>query len=397
MGALKDPQGNARLPYDNVVVCAPVTVPYVRYSTDTAHWWIGRALHQLTKTAGIAPKDIDGLVLSSFTTGADSAVGMTQHLGLSPRWLDHVPMGGVSGVVGLRRAARAVQNGDAQFVTVVAGDTNHVDSFRKTLSSFSRFAQDAVYPYGSGGANASFALITKNYMNKYGVTREDFGKICVAQRDNALSIPFAMMKKKLTLDAYMKARPISDPLHLFDCVMPCAGAEAFLVCREDVAKSLRLPAVKLLSTIERHNAFADDPIQVRGGWAVDVDDLWQMAGVKPDDVDLLQTYDDYPVIITMQFEDLGFCNKGEGKDFIRQHTFTTDGTFPHNTSGGQLSTGQAGAAGGHLGITEAMRQLTDQPIGKPVKDAKIAVVSGFGMINYDRGLSSGAAVLARAS
>ena len=397
MGALKDPQGNARLPYDNVVVCAPVTVPYVRYSTDTAHWWIGRALHQLTKTAGIAPKDIDGLVLSSFTTGADSAVGMTQHLGLSPRWLDHVPMGGVSGVVGLRRAARAVQNGDAQFVTVVAGDTNHVDSFRKTLSSFSRFAQDAVYPYGSGGATASFALITKNYMNKYGVTREDFGKICVAQRDNALSIPFAMMKKKLTLDAYMKARPISDPLHLFDCVMPCAGAEAFLVCREDVAKSLRLPAVKLLSTIERHNAFADDPIQVRGGWAVDVDDLWQMAGVKPDDVDLLQTYDDYPVIITMQFEDLGFCNKGEGKDFIRQHTFTTDGTFPHNTSGGQLSTGQAGAAGGHLGITEAMRQLTDQPIGKPVKDAKIAVVSGFGMINYDRGLSSGAAVLARAS
>ncbi len=397
MGALSDPQRNARRGYDGVVMCAPVTVPYVRYSTDTAHWWIGRALHQLTKTAGITPKDLDGLVLSSFTTGADSAVGMTQHLGLSPRWLDHVPMGGVSGVVGLRRAARAVQNGDAQFVAVVAGDTNHVDSFRKTLSSFSRFAQDAVYPYGSGGANASFALITKNYMNKYGVTREDFGKICVAQRDNALSIPFAMMKKKLTLDEYMNARPISDPLHLFDCVMPCAGAEAFLVCREDVAKSLGLPAVRILSTIERHNSFPDDPIQVRGGWAVDIDDLWQMAGVKPDDVDLLQTYDDYPVIITMQFEDLGFCKKGEGKDFIRQHTFTTDGSFPHNTSGGQLSTGQAGAAGGHLGITEAMRQLMGQPIGKPVKDAKIAVVSGFGMINYDRGLSSGAAVLARAS
>ena len=386
-----------RRPYDGVVVCAPVTVPYVRYSTDTAHWWIGRALHQLTKTAGIRPQDIDGLVLSSFTTGADSAVGMTQHLGLSPRWLDHVPMGGVSGVVGLRRAARAVQAGDAQFVAVVAGDTNHVDSFRKTLSSFSRFAQDAVYPYGSGGANASFALITKNYMNMYGATREDFGKICVAQRDNALSIPFAMMKKKLTLDEYMKARPISDPLHLFDCVMPCAGAEAFLVCSEDVARSLKLPAVKLLSTIERHHAFADDPIQMRGGWAMDVDDLWQMAGIRPDDVDLLETYDDYPVIVTMQFEDLGFCKKGEGKDFIRQHSFTTDGSFPHNTSGGQLSTGQAGAAGGHLGITEAMRQLTDQPIGKPVKDARIAVVSGFGMINYDRGLSSGAAVLARAS
>lgn len=385
----------ARMNYDGVVACAPVTVPYRRYSINTAHWWIGRALHDLTRAAKIRPQDIDGLVLSSFTLGADTAVGVTQHLGLTPRWLDHVPLGGASGVVALRRAARAVQCGDAQFVACVAGDTNHVDSFRKTLTTFSRFAQDAVYPYGSGGANASFALITKNYMNMYGAKREDFGKLCVAQRDNALAIPFAMMKKKLTLDEYLTARPISDPLHLFDCVMPCAGAEAFLVCRVGAAKSLGLPAVRILSTIERHNAFPDDPIQYRGGWALDVGELWQMAGVKPADVDLLETYDDYPVIVTMQFEDLGFCKKGEGPDFIRSHSFTTDGSFPHNTSGGQLSTGQAGAAGGYLGLTEAMRQLTGKPIGKPVANAELAAVSGFGMINYDRGLSSGAAVLAR--
>src|SRR5581483_5328718 len=341
---------------------------------NTAHWWIGRALHDLTRAADIRPRDIDGLILSSFTVGPDTAVGITQHLGLSPRWLDHVPMGGASGVVALRRAARAVQSGDAAFVACVAGDTNHVDSFRKTLTTFSRFAQDAVYPYGSGGANASFALITKNYMNLYGARREDFGKLCVAQRENALSIPFAMMKKPLTLDEYMNARPISDPLHLFDCVMPCAGAEAFLVCREDAAKSLRLGAVRILSTIERHNAFPDDPIQVRGGWALDAGELWQMAGVKPDDVDLLETYDDYPVIVAMQFEDLGFCRKGEGPEFIRAHSFTTNGSFPHNTSGGQLSAGQAGAAGGYLGLTEAMRQLTGKPIGKAVRDAKLAAV-----------------------
>jgi acetyl-CoA acetyltransferase len=130
---------------------------------------------------------------------------------------------------------------------------------------------------------------------------------------------------------------------------------------------------------------------------MDIGELWQMAGVTPDRIDLVQTYDDYPVIVMMQFEDLGFCKKGEGPDFVRSHTFTADGSFPHNTSGGQLSTGQAGAAGGHLGITEAMRQLTDTPIGHRVKDADLAIVSGFGMINYDRGLSSGAAVLARAS
>ncbi|WP_213031386.1 hypothetical protein, partial [Acinetobacter baumannii] len=73
----------------------------------------------------------------------------------------------------------------------------------------------------------------------------------------------------------------SDPIHLFDCVMPCAGAAAFLVMREATAASLRLPFARLLSTIERHNAFADAPMQVRGGWAMDVGELYAMAGVKP--------------------------------------------------------------------------------------------------------------------
>jgi acetyl-CoA acetyltransferase len=391
------PPAAIRKSYDDIVVCAPVTIPYQRYSTQSAQWWIGRALHELVKMSGLRPRDIDGLAVSSFTIGPDSAVGLTQHFGLSPRWLDHIPFGGASGVVALRRAARAVQAGDAEIVACVGADTNHVDSFRKTLSTFSRFAQDAVYPYGSGGANSSFALITKNYMNRYGAKREDFGKLCVAQRDNALAVPHAMMKKKLTLDEYMAARPIADPIHLFDCVMPCAGAEALLVCRQDTAKSLGLPGVRLLSTIERHNAFTDDPIQERGGWALDIGELWSMAGLKTGAVDFVETYDDYPVIVMMQLEDLGFCGKGEGPDFVRQHSFTNEGTFPHNTSGGQLSVGQAGAAGGFLGLVEAMRQLMGAPLGSKVPEAKACVVSGFGMINYDRGLSSCAAILAKAA
>jgi acetyl-CoA acetyltransferase len=345
--------------------------------------------------AGLKSADIDGLSLSSFTVGPDTAIGLTQHLGLSPRWLDHVPLGGASGVVALRRAARAVQCGDAEFVVCVAGDTNQVDSFRRMLSTFSRFAQDAVYPYGSGGPNASFALITRNYMKHYGATREDFGKICVAQRDNALKFPYALMKKPLTLDEYLSARAISDPIHLFDCVMPCAGAEAFLVCREDAARSLGLKAARLLATIERHNAYPEDPIQYRGGWALDIAEFYAMAGVAADDVDFLQTYDDYPVICMMQMEDLGFCRKGEGPDFVRSHTLTADGSFPHNTSGGQLSVGQAGAAGGFLGLVETVRQLIGTPVGAAVRDAAIGLVSGFGMVTYDRGLASGAALLAR--
>ncbi len=79
-------------------------------------------------------------------------------------------------------------------------------------------------------------------MDRYGAKREDFGKLCVAQRDNALRNPDALMKKPLTLEQYMSARAIAEPFHLFDCVMPCAGAEAFLVMREETAASLGLPS-----------------------------------------------------------------------------------------------------------------------------------------------------------
>jgi acetyl-CoA acetyltransferase len=112
-------------------------------------------------------------------------------------------------------------------------------------------------------------------------------------------------------------------------------------------------------------------------------------------MDFVQAYDDYPVINMMQLEDLGFCGKGDGPDFVRANTFTVDGSFPFNTNGGQLSVGQAGAAGGYLGIVEALRQLTGAADGRQVAGAEHGLVSGFGMINYDRGLCTAAAVLAR--
>ena len=382
-----------RTPYDGVVITTPVTVPYERYSVESAHWWIGRALRALVDASAVSARDFDGFCLSSFTVGPDTAIGLTQHFGLSVRWLDHIPLGGASAIAALRRAARAVQARDCDVVACVAGDTNHVDSFRRTLEGFSRFSQDAVYPYGAGGANASFALIARHYMNRFGVSREDLGRIAVAQRANALRNPNALMKTPLTLEQYMAARPIADPIHLYDCVMPCAGAEAFLVMREETAAAAGLKGAKILASIERHNARIDDVVQNRGGWVADVDDLYAMAGIPAGRMDFVQTYDDYPVIVMMQFEDLGFCRKGEGAEFLRQHDLTIDGTLAHNTSGGQLSAGQAGAAGAYIGVTEAVRQVLGTAGPTQVKGARVGLASGFGMINYDRGLSSGAVIV----
>ncbi len=380
--------------YDAIAVAVPVTIPYERYSVRNAHWFLGRTLASLIAGAGIEKREVDGVCVSSFTLFPDTAIGLMQYLGFSPRWLDHIPLGGACGIIALRRAARAVQAGDADIVACIGGDTNHVGSFRGTLANFSQFTRDAVYPYGAGGPNASVAFLTDRYMHEFGARRDDFGKLCIAQRRNAASFPHALLRSPLTLAQYLDARPVAEPLRLYDCVMPCAGGEGLLVMRRERARALGLAHARLLGTIERHNAYPEDPVQMRGGWALDREDLYAMAGVSTEDVDLLQTYDDYPVISFMQIEDLGFCGKGEAPDFVRSHTLTVDGTFPMNSSGGQLSVGQAGLAGGYLGLVEALRQLTGQSIGAVVADARIALVSGFGMINYDRGLCSAAAILA---
>jgi acetyl-CoA acetyltransferase len=380
--------------YADVVACVPITVPYVRRSDKSAAWWLGTALRHLLDTSGLAKGQIDGLCLSSFTLAPDGPAPFAQYIGLSPRVLEFLPYGGACGIIALRRAARAVQCGDADIVACIAGDTNGANTFHDLVAQFSTFSRDYVWPYGAGGPNQSFALLTDHAMRHTGVTRADFGKLCVAQRQWAQRNPLALLRGDLTLDDYLSARPVALPLRLYDCVMPCAGADAFLVMHRAHAESLGLPHVRILATIERHNAYPDDPIQYRGGWAMDAPTLWHHAAIGPADIDVIQTYDDYPVISMLQFEDLGFCAKDSGADFIRNNEFGPGGSRPHNTGGGQLSGGQAGAAGGFLGLVEAMRQLTNQAGAHQVPNTRHALVSGFGMINYDRGLCTATAVLA---
>lgn len=381
--------------YGGVALVAPVTVPYVRYSDHGPAWFFGQALAQLLSASGVAKEQVDGLAVSSFTLAPDGPQSLLNHFDLTVRWLESVPYGGASGIVAAQRAARAVQSGDAEYVACIAADTNGKSSFADLVSQFSRFSSAAVYPYGAAGPNGVFALMTQHYMQRYGLERAHFGRLCMAQRRNAQPNRNALLRKPLDLDTYLSARPVAEPLHLFDCVMPCAGAEGFLVTTCENAARLGLPWVEILGLVEYHNAYFEDPIQWRGGWDLGRDELYEQAGVEPADIDFVQTYDDYPVVTLMQLEDLGFLSKGSGADFLTETDLTAQGGgLPVNTGGGQLSCGQAGAAGGFLGLVEAIRQLTDQPLGEQVPNANRGVVSGYGMVDYDRCLCSAATVVA---
>lgn len=379
--------------FSNVVLAAPTSFGYSRYSTEPADWYFAQCLRTMLSASGLAKRDIDGLSASSFTLAPNPVASLSRSLGVTLTWLESVPFGGASGVMSLRRAARAVQAGDATVVACIAADANPRNAFKELVSAFSVASSDAVYPYGAAGPNMPFAHVTRQYMDATGTTREDFGRLCVAQRFNAQHCEHALLRTPTTLDDYLSAPAIAGPLHKLDLVMPCAGAEGFLVLREPHARALGLPYARILSAVERHNAYPEDIRISRGGWAQDARHLYERAGQTPQSIDVVATYDDCPAVVFMQLEGQGFCEPGQARRFVADNDLRFNGTFPHNTSGGQLGCGQPGAAGGFIGIVEVLRQVTRQAGPRQVSDARIGLASGYGMIMYDRCLGSGAVIM----
>jgi acetyl-CoA acetyltransferase len=377
--------------YDGVAVAAPVTFGYSLRSERETPWYLGSALDQMLRKAGLKKTDVDGLTVSSYTLYPDHSASLAEYLGLQPRHLVDIPFGGASGVIALRRAARAIQNNDAEIVACLAGDV--APSGENIGANFSRFSRDHVYPYGAGGANSIFALITDHYMRSHGVTREDFGRLCIAQRLNGLKFPGSLYSAPLSMEEYLTSRPISAPIHLFDCVRRCSGAEGFLVLSTDRAKSLSLPYAEIAAAIERHNGTSHQSVQEMTFSPADAVDLYAQAGIEPSDVDFVQAYDDYPVIVMLQLESLGICEPGHAAQLFRTRSTGHDGDLPINTNGGMMALGQAGAAGGFCGMTEALRQLTGERLGELVPSAKAGLVSCYGTVNFDRGICASAAIL----
>ena len=376
---------------DQVAAAAAVTVGYERESDLPAQGWIARTLAALCREGGIGKEEIDGLAVASFGLARDAPLAIAAELGLQLAWFGHLPVGGAAGVMALMEAAKAVVAGDARIVACIAADTHRKGAFQDLVADFSWVWKDAVHPYGEAGPNALFAAITDIYMRRHRIDRADFGRLCVQQRAHAAANPHALLRRPLTLDDYLNAPPVAGPLHLFDCVMPCAGGEGFLVMsaeeaeRRGLAFARPLGAAAFFGEIRRDRPPLEEAFR-RLAERLDAQGLL-------DGIDLVQTYDDYPVMVFLQLEGFGLASAGEAARLVAEEATAITGPLAHNTGGGQLSCGQAGAAGGFLGMTEALRQLTGRPAGLSAGRRRRALVSGFGMVHHLGGLAHAAAVL----
>lgn len=178
----------------------------------------------------------------------------------------------------------------------LAGGAFDVAAHNEMLDRFNGSVRDWMAPHGFGGANGMFALQTRLYMERFGATREDFGRLPVAQRTNALGNPNALFRNPLGMDDYLNARLIADPLRLYDCVLPCVGGDCAVMASERVAHRLRGPRVSILGGGEMHNHPANDVYALRAGWEAIAPRMYEQAAIGPRDLHFAQLYDDYPVM-----------------------------------------------------------------------------------------------------
>jgi acetyl-CoA acetyltransferase len=379
--------------FEGVAIAGWGQTPYHKRPTLPTEWYVVDAARRALEHAGIHKDDVDGLGICSFFLPPDNTATMAEQMGMALKWGFLGTFGGAAQVIALQRAARAIENGDAEVIVLVAADAYSVELHTQLMDSFNTGMRDYLVPYGFGGTNGLFAMVERRHCHEFETTKEQLGKFAVTQRRNAGLNENALLRDPMTIEDYLNSPLICDPIRLFDCVLPCGGGEAVVVTSLDRARKTVRKPVKLLAGGERTNHDPNQIVMLNGAWAEFSEQMFDETGWGHRDTHLLNLYDDYPIMNLIQVEGLGFAKRGEGGRFIEETDISLEGTLPVNTGGGQLSCGQSGAGGGGIALTEAVMQLQGEAGERQVEGATNAVVSGFGMVGFGKGLCGSAVTL----
>jgi acetyl-CoA acetyltransferase len=370
--------------------------PFTRDSPRGAVQLMSDAIRLALEDAHLRHTDVDGLAICTMTI-PDDAPFLAEHMGFDLSWVVKCDQGGAAAVTSVIRAKHAIEAGYVDTVVFVGGGNRDArldhDSVVR-IGDYSR--RNFVEPLGYGGPNSLFGLIQRRHMHEYGTTLEQLGKIAVTQRQHAQRNPNALLRGDLSLEDYLGSRLIADPIRLFDCVMPCSGSAAVvLTAAERIPRDLAHPPVAVAAAAESINHQVRRSVPDRLTTGVERLTGRLFADLPASELDFLQLYDDYPMAVLMQLEDLGFAAKGSGGPFVEKTDLSYAGDLPLNTGGGQLSCGQPRSTGGHVGLVEAVRQLQGRGGERQVADAAAGLVTGIGHLTYASNLACTAGVVLR--
>jgi len=347
---------------------------------QTIYELIGKAVLAAVADAGLRIGDVDGMAF--YASGFEPGL-ITEQLGIPElNFASTVSAqgGGSAGVLDL--AAMAIETGRASTVVCIGACQQSERRYGLALSNLAA-TPDSVWHKAAGlkGPGHALALLARRHMHIYGTRREAFAEVVMASRSYAATRPSALRRNPLTLDDYMAAPMMADPLCRLDFCLETDGALAFVVTSAERARDLAQRPVHIAASAHGGSrdwgrAFfwlnmPDEQFTTAGGEHVGRR-LYAKAGIEPADIDVALLYDHFSPLVVMQLEDYGFCARGEGGPLVESGAIRPGGAIPVNPHGGHLSEAYVI---GMTHIREAVEQLRGAAVNQ-VPGAQFALVSG---------------------
>lgn len=337
--------------------------------------------------AGLQPSDVDGLTTFTMETNSEINVARTTGIG-DLTFFSKIGYGGGAACATVQQAAMAVATGIAD-VVVCYRAFNERSGYRfgsglsRSEPTSEGIAMSWVSTFGLMTPAAWVAMFAQRYMHEYGATSEDFGRVSVADRKHAATNPKAWFYgKPITLEEHQASRWIVEPLHLLDCCQESDGGVALVITSVERARALRQPPVIIAAAAQ---GSGQDQFTMASYYRNSLGlpemglvgkQLWVQSGMRPDEMKMAVLYDHFTPYALMQLEELGFCARGEAKEFIADGAIELGGRLPLNTHGGQL--GEAYIHGMN-GIAEGVRQIRGTSVNQVPGDAPVLVTAGTGV------------------
>ena len=348
-----------------------------------------RCIKAACDDAGVHPSAIDGLV--TFTLDSSDEIEVARAVGAGDlSYFSQVNYGGGAAVGTIAQAAMAIATGQATTVVCYRAMNGRSGQRMGQGVSGEITSSDTIHwswymAYGMLIPGSWIAMIAHKYMHNYGVTREDLGRVAIAQRNHALRNPRAFGHgKALDMETYLDSELIAEPLCLYDfCQETDGGCAILLTSTERAADLRRKPAVVRGVTQastrgqEQMTSYYRDALDFLPEMEMAAGRVYDMAGLQPTDIDAACLYDAFTSEVIMQLESFGFCGRGEGKYLVREGALDRDGRLPNNTHGGLLSEGYIH---GMNNIAEGVRLIRGESTSQPSKAVEhVLVSSGVGV------------------
>jgi acetyl-CoA acetyltransferase len=338
--------------------------------------------------AGIKPSDVDGMVTFTLDTTDDIEIARAVGIG-DLSFYSRIPHGGGAAVGIVHQAAMAVATGAAKYVVCYRALNGRSGQRYSEGVSGDIVTSDLIHwswymPFGLMTPASWVAMFTQRYMHETGCKSTDLAEVCLAQRKHAVKNPAAFFyQKELTLDDYMNARMIVDPLRLYDCCQETDGGCACIVTTPERARDLDAKSAVIRGIAQAAGADQEVMTSFYRERITELEEMdnvakqcYEISGLTPDDIDCGIVYDAFSSIVLMQLESFGFCKPGEAKDFIKDGCLELGGRFPINTHGGQLSEAYVH---GINGVNEGVRLVRGDSVNQPEKNDHVLVTAGIGV------------------